>query len=1713
MTGLPSISEVLNTTAKPSQKTAAEQSKRFAFATGQEPDAIQLQLEDGQEDNLRQKAASSELQNNLHVRAGVVNEIIKGANKLGRPLSPEEQQILSNAPFADAVDPQTVLESKWAEKYLSTVVAGGKGDLIQKSLDGNPDYTNAQLDVAGGIVAKAEVTRQLREKINDKKEAQGFGQTAVDFASSTFVPFRESLGVGGALGLDTLDNLTLPGTGIQEKIQTLLSNPSLSDFKAQLTTIIDELSDSNVFVAEALLDLIDDQHSGQAFELNVWNGLEAVLSAADVIGAGAVIKGAGKLTAKQTKKAVQDAAKAASNSKGTPVPKDVLNAVGDVENAATARSLQQIKQAFKSGATQYNEVLKQTEFVPEKMPTMYRWDAVIKGTDNLSHVRANAMVREFSQLTDELTSGLVETQSVRRRTDDIIIELQEKAQKKLRTKYDGSKASILDVSFRSVSPSAPAKKRGFFQTESSLEKSIKDTEFTSRRQALQDFNTSATPFWKVDPVTNEPISIINDFEVYWKQTQKLERDTFNDLKTKLSQQQTGPRKSGRVSTQLNDNKKVRVGSTRNPFRFVDQSETAENLGRVYTTLGDRDMKGWKIPELARSYAKNILRIPVGNFEIKQRGQHFFIETFQDLDESLTPADLPSILRNPDTTTPISFTNTFIGFLRNPADVLPHFQSVQRDVATFASSEVLRVMKDQAELIPKRLGKKDREELVRALEALKGYENALTGEVGRFAEDAFDFENTFAAANNGKFPSESQTEAYFRAILINDFEHFARNLQLRKDKARLGMEQVTIAGLGPDKLKFELEGKLLDQLPETDVDYGLAIWDNSVAGSKPTYIRRASEGWSETKAAVDSAVEDGYKIIQLAAPDQMPLERGLGIDDTVEFMLVRDADLAPLSMKQLNYNPGFHKIHRDPFNVKQTIVHTSKMTGRKFIRGDKSVINASSEAEAKAQGKMFEELRVAFNDESREVFDRVAIRMARDPDEMWAKFKKGLDDPADQGGLSSSVPFVFVRAGNRTQDNELIKKMISDQGLKDSIDSPFNLYRNVQKKFTGERDPDLDASFTEGSESNPMFRIERPRLLDPLESINKGLTNVMRSTAMEDYKIQGVEHYIAEFGDLMNYTAEEMLQNPLDALHNPNWKEGMDAGRLAAAKNTRMAVRHMLGTPSALQQKIDWTHGKMVDAIWKKFGTDKATRFSDKLVSVTKDPFVYARAFAFHTKLGLFNPVQLWLQAQTWSNLAGIAPREVLPASAAAMRMSSLRFTNDKNIISRMATMGGKELGMSQKDFIESYTAMRKTGIFNVGGEVAWRDDMFDPKMHQNAFTRTLEKGTLFFKEGERFARLSGWNVAYLQWRKANPGKVLDATDIGNLVKRTNDLTVNMIRSNNPSWQQGIFSVPTQFWSYQARLTELYLGGRLSNAEKIRMFAAHSALYGVPVAGAAVTGVYPWHEEMRQEFLERGIDVNNPATSAMLSGIPSTLLKGLTGKNYNFGDRYGPGGLNFIKEIARDEKGFVELLGGASASIIMDAAATASPAWAGTVNYMLGREGPALTVSDFSRAFSTVSSVNQLNKAYHMVTVGKYLTKNGVNLGDADNWDAAAMLIFGVSNQDVPDTFLRIDSMKDFEAEKKSAFKEYSRHVKSFLNATNHEDKMTYLKNARVFMDATDLLPKERAQWIHNAFKNVDVVDKVTTDFWQKSPMFQREQRLRQTMADQAEEAARKAKEE
>lgn len=1597
MAGLPALDELQPPIPTLTEGGVANRAARTSFATGADEATAQEILKrtkNGEEESIKQQVAFKEQQENFKLRGEIVEDLIRASQRAGTPLSSSDEQAILNASMPDKMNPEVVLHQLYAEKALSTSVAANAGRVLKEAIDGDPEYTQNQLDLASGFVAKQDMVRAAQEDSDAFSSDQGIVSQAYNWAAS-MIPLREGFGIAGTdKEAGTLAKLFAPGSVLSKKIEELYNIPSSADFKVALKRVTDELRETNPQLEAAFLNEMATFSNHTAAFRNAWQAFDAATIVADVAGtklAARLLKSAGQ--ARPTRRAARDVTSSLSTPRGNPDPAEVLNAMGDVESSSRMRLFKEVQLGFRNSAKYYDEGERTWKIDWTKVPTLFAPERILgRGRQNMTLERARELVQEVKRLRDDFTDTAINPLNVRRRSDDNLEGLIETAKERLASRYDGSRGSILTNSFRSV----------------------------------------------------------------------------------------------------------------------DQSDTPENVGRVYALFGKSRGKGFVDEREATNHARRVMNLADPNFEIKQRGNHYFIETYQHLDESLNLQNIKTLTTASENQTPVSFTNTFIGFLRNPADTLAQFQVTQRDVATFATNETLRVMKEEADKIGT-MPKKQRKELIRAMEYMRDYEN-LDGDVGMFANDIFEFENLFKRVNN-KYPTDRQTEAYFRGIMLNDYEHTVRNLQLWKDKARLGIEDVTIphesAPVGEQDsildLTVKLEAKRVDKLPEiSGEDWGVAVWDNTVSGEKPLYLRSKEMIAQEKKDLVDKKIAQGYRILQVANPDQIHFEK-LGIDDKVNFVLVKDASINPLKPNQLNYNPGFHKIYRDPFYLKQGTIMATQL-GNKLFRGDRSILNGVSMAEMKEMGKTFERLRTLFKAGDRRGFTTAASGHALDADDLWLRFKKGKEEGAHlDGALDPDTPFMAVKAGTRTTDNPDFKKYLEDTGVEDTIDSQFNLYRNINKKFTGQRDPDLDKVGKEGTENNPIYRMSKPRLIDPLAAINKGLTNVMRSRAMNDLQITSIDHFIAEFGDLMEEGTEALLQNPLATLHNPTWKTGADPGRLAAAKNTAAATRHLLGTPSEFREKLEWTYSKIVDEVWQKYGTGKAERVSDALLFMTKDPFTYARAFAFHTKLGMFNPVQLWLQAQTWSNLVGIAPKEIGAASAAAARMSSLRFTNDGKIIANIASMGNG-LGMRPKDFIESYNALRRTGIMNVAGEVAWKDDVLDPAMHYSKFGSFLEKGTMFFKEGERFARLSGWNVAYLQWRKANPGKVLTDSDIGNLVRRTNDLTVNMIRSSTPAYQQGIMSIPTQFFSYSLRMAELYMGGRLTAAEKIRMFTAHSALYGVPVAAGAVTAVYPWYDDVRQGFLERGIDVNSPATSTLLNGLPSTLLAGILGQEYNFGQRYGPGGLSVIKELMRDEKSAVELLGGASASIIMDAVASASPAWAGVTNFLLGREGPSLTSQDLIRAASTVSSVNQATKAYFMVTTGKYITKNGVSLGDANNMDAFMIAGFGLTNTKTSDTFLKIDSIRGRDKALRTAQKEYNRQMANFRSAEDLDAKQAYLTNAKAIMAISDLLPKEKARWIHNAVRDVDVVEKISREFVEKSPTFQREQRYRQMLAEQAKAA-------
>src|SRR5690606_30735538 len=132
-----------------------------------------------------------------------------------------------------------------------------------------------------------------------------------------------------------------------------------------------------------------------------------------------------------------------------------------------------------------------------------------------------------------------------------------------------------------------------------------------------------------------------------------------------------------------------------------------------------------------------------------------------------------------------------------------------------------------------------------------------------------------------------------------------------------------------------------------------------------------------------------------------------------------------------------------------------------------------------------------------------------------------------------------------------------------------------------------------------------------------------------------------------------------------------------------------------------------------------------------------------------------------------------------------------------------------------------------------------------------------------------WNLAYMRWRAANPTKKLTDQDTAGILARAALLNGNMDRASNASWQRGVFSVPTQFWSYQVRLGEMFLGKQLTNSEKARMVTMYSILYSIPT-GLAVTGagtVWPMQEAFRKYMIENGHQYDhNKVIEAFTNGI-------------------------------------------------------------------------------------------------------------------------------------------------------------------------------------------------------------------------------------------------------
>jgi hypothetical protein len=267
---------------------------------------------------------------------------------------------------------------------------------------------------------------------------------------------------------------------------------------------------------------------------------------------------------------------------------------------------------------------------------------------------------------------------------------------------------------------------------------------------------------------------------------------------------------------------------------------------------------------------------------------------------------------------------------------------------------------------------------------------------------------------------------------------------------------------------------------------------------------------------------------------------------------------------------------------------------------------------------------------------------------------------------------------------------------------------------------------------------------------------------------------------------------------------------------------------------------------------------------------------------------------------------------------------------------------------------------------------------------------------------------------------------------------------------------------------------------------------VPVGGGMGL-VTPWFGDILEYAERNGVKTDEGAAQLFFQGGLSFLTEWALGDEYNPGKRYGPGGFDFIKNILDDgfgQDGLLTLMG-ASTGILMDTARWMQPALTGMWSATMNDEEDALPLEtqDFVDAFRSVSTVNNGVKAYMAMYYNGYYTRDGKKIATADDIDALAIGLFGLTPSSVDKMYRQMDFLKESDATLKSFKTEYVKNMRRALRAEDKPTRQLYLKRARIMAQSAGIDSREKAKWFQEALKGDEAlimdIDKEYRELLQK----------------------------
>lgn len=1077
--------------------------------------------------------------------------------------------------------------------------------------------------------------------------------------------------------------------------------------------------------------------------------------------------------------------------------------------------------------------------------------------------------------------------------------------------------------------------------------------------------------------------------------------------------------------------------------IIDVSIDDPDIGNVYNarvTFGMRDGTLFSSEKAAENYWKRWIK-GTDEYKIVQEGQGFKIEVTKPVDEGriFTDIKLGTTQRTPESLA------TSFGWWRSPNYVVSEQQGLQRSTLT----STREMMNDIYETLVEPFKKLHKAEVSELQELMVDNQKAQ-----KYYETYGDFEVAFQQRFH-KNPTPDQVDTYFAYVQLNDLDLVVRDLDWYKQKARQGLREIELS-IGDSPKKFE--GKVIDDLPYGSND---PYWVSVIKDGKPSNPKYSKFLGEKDREAFAKLKADGYKVVQVA--DQN-FEIG---DSAAGFLLVKDFKAGNLGVQNVGRKPGGHKILKYPYYVKQGRIKASN--NGSFYRGDRTLWNFTSAKEAEDFLSVLETARQkVLNRESD------AMRYVRDNLPMSPRdFMRAVKD----GTIDLNVPFAVTKSGQRSLDTGVYQSL---NNLHDVTRSEHNLSQRVTGRFGGERS-EADINLVR-SEEDLKFHIQPAPVLSPLDALATASRDMLNTRLVNDYSLSTRDNFIREFGDILEGTKEEQAASGMSILTDPVFKSNADPKRVSYAKNVSRSYNNLLNHGTALDHKIEAWKEKLIEKavpFAKKFGPRGQQWVEDRMLSRVKDPGLYFRTAAFHMKLGMFNPTQYIKQANSVINVVSITGTNGLRSSALYPVIRSVMNTSSREVLERGGRIAESAGLMKSKDFIESMTLLKKSGFQLVGGDVSYLDDLTAPEIRRTrvgqGWHTFLELGKTPFVEGERLVRLSAWNAAYMEKRAALGTKALTRTDEAEILRRAKVLIGNMTRESNAPWQKGYLGTVTQFFGYQARIMELFLGKELTRTEKARLFVGYSAAYGVPTAVGSMTGVIPVREILMDYMNANGWDTNDPAAKPFMDGLVSATAEFMFGQDYDVASTMGPGGLPTFYDLWKGDSEISELLAGASGSIMAETAMSTWPIIRGFMSEYADFEGGYynLTPDDFLKPLRNISSVDSAAKLYNVWNFGVWASKNGTDIAKMDLPDGIVAALTGVTPESISQSFSQRNAVKLDRTRVDKLIREFAKEYREVLKMEDGKTREARVREIKAQMILEGLTLRDMSKaWQYGSSKEM-----------------------------------------